>query len=290
MITKSRGEKFFDVLLYVVLACSVVMIFYPFLHVLSISFSDRGEALRAGFHFYPRSVSLEAYAQILDATSLWRAYGNTLFRMVLGTAAALTVTILAAYPLSKSYFPLKRMFLLLILFTMLFEGGIIPTYLLLKELDILNTRGVYIVLHMANAFHVLVMITFFRSIPRELEEAARIDGASELKTLYRVILPLTIPVVATIGLWNLVAHLNMFMDNLLYVTDRSKFVLQQILQEILIEDRQDSFADIALSEEPPTPESLKMASIIVSITPMLLLYPFMLRYFEKGVMVGSVKG
>ncbi|MNF94175.1 Inner membrane ABC transporter permease protein YcjP [compost metagenome] len=143
--------------------------------------------------------------------------------------------------------------------------------------------------HAANAFQVLVMISFFRSIPDALIEAARIDGARDLRILTRIILPLSVPVLVTIGLWSLVYHINAFMDNLLYVTDQSKFVLQQIVRQILIENRLDPFTT-AVNEVPPAPESLKMAAVIVSALPVLVMYPFLLRYFEKGTMIGSVKG
>lgn len=290
MNLKSPGEKLVDAFLYTIIGIVLLMVMYPFVHVLSVSFSDRGEALRYGFHFYPRSFSLEAYEQVFRSRNIGIGYRNTLFRMIAGTAASLAVTVLAAYPLSRPYFPYKRAFTLLILFTMLFDGGIIPTYLLLRDLGLINTRGVYIVLHMASAFHVLVMMSFFRTIPKELEESARIDGAGELRTLMRIMLPLTVPVLVTLALWNLVMHMNQFSDNLLYVTDRAKFVLQYVLQEILIQDRQDSFASLTMTAEPPAPESLKMASIMVAITPLLVIYPFLLKYFEKGTMVGSVKG
>ena len=290
MTARPLSEKLFDALLYALLACIVFIVVYPFIHVLSVSFSDRAEAIRAGFHFFPRSVSLDAYAQVLQASNIWIGYGNTAYRMAFGTALTMIVTVLAAYPLSKAYFPWRRGITMLILFTMIFEGGMIPTYLLFKELGLLNTRGAYVFPYAANPFYVLVMMSFFRSIPKELEESARIDGASETKTLLRIVLPLTIPVLVTLCLWALVFHLNYFTDNLLYVTDRSKFVLQQVLREILIEDRQDSFSMVEMAEEPPASESLKMAAIVVSILPMAAVYPFLLKYFEKGLMVGSVKG
>lgn len=275
--------------IYIVLGILAIIVVYPFIHVLSVSLSGRGEALRSGFHWIPRDLTLTPYKELLTYPFIWKGYSNTLFRMVVGTALTLIVTVCAAYPLSRNEMPWKRVLVLLLLFTMIFDGGIVPNYLLIKELNLLNTRWVYVLPHAANAFQVLVMISFFRSIPDALIEAARIDGARDLRILIRIILPLSVPVLVTIGLWSLVYHINAFMDNLLYVTDQSKFVLQQIVRQILIENRLDPFTT-AVNEIPPAPESLKMAAVIVSALPVLVMYPFLLRYFEKGTMIGSVKG
>jgi putative aldouronate transport system permease protein len=276
-------------IIYIVLGILAIIVVYPFIHVLSVSLSGRGEALRSGFHWIPRDLTLTPYKELLTYPFIWKGYSNTLFRMVVGTALTLIVTVCAAYPLSRNEMPWKRILVLLLLFTMIFDGGIVPHYLLMKELHLLNTRWVYVLPSAANAFQVLVMISFFRSIPDALIEAARIDGARDLRILTRIILPLSVPVLVTIGLWSLVHHINAFMDNLLYVTDQSKFVLQQIVRQILIENRLDPFTT-AVNEIPPAPESLKMAAVIVSALPVLVMYPFLLRYFEKGTMIGSVKG
>ncbi|GGD47607.1 carbohydrate ABC transporter permease [Paenibacillus nasutitermitis] len=289
MTSKSWQDKLAVGLIYSLLALLAVIVVYPFIHVLSVSLSDRGEALRTGFHWFPRHPTFEAYRQLLDYPFIWIGYGNTLFRMAVGTAFTLLVTVCAAYPLSRAEFPMKRALVMLLLFTMIFDGGIVPNYLLLKELHLLNTRWVYVLPPAANAFEVLVMISFFRSIPNALIEAARIDGARDLRILRRIVLPLSMPALVTIGLWSLVYHVNAFMDNLLYVTDQSKFVLQQIVRQILIENQLDPFTT-AINQIPPAPESLKMAMVVVSALPVLVLYPFLLRYFEKGTMIGSVKG
>ncbi|UKS28375.1 carbohydrate ABC transporter permease [Paenibacillus sp. HWE-109] len=276
-------------LIYIVLGVLAIIVVYPFIHVLSVSLSGRGEALRSGFHWIPRDLTLTPYKELLTYPFIWKGYSNTLFRMVVGTTLTLIVTVCAAYPLSRKEMPWKRALVLLLLFTMIFDGGIVPHYLLMKELHLLNTRWVYVLPQAANAFQVLVMISFFRSIPDALIEAARIDGARDLRILTRIMLPLSVPVLVTIGLWSLVYHINAFMDNLLYVTDQTKFVLQQIVRQILIENRLDPFTT-AVNEIPPAPESLKMAAVIVSALPVLVMYPFLLRYFEKGTMIGSVKG
>lgn len=291
MIKRTRGEVAFDICAYIVLALVAFTAIYPFIHALSISFSDRGEALRSGWHFYPRRISLDAYRKVFSSPLIWVGYSNTIFRTVVGTALSLLFTAFAAYPLSKRYFPGRNAFLYIILFTMLFDGGMVPTYLLIKDLKLLNSRWVYILPGVANAFNTIVMLNFFRSIPDSLEESACIDGASELRVLFSIVLPLSIPVMATIGLWVAVGHWNAFMDNLLYVTDRNKVVLQEVLREILIEERQDSFvAMLKNMEAPPPAESVKMASIVVSIVPVLIAYPFLQKYFVKGIMIGSIKG
>jgi len=282
-------DLIFPVTIYLVLASLTLIVVYPFIHVIAVSFSGRGEALRSGFHFFPRDFEWMAYRELLNYPFIWSGYANTLFRMVVGTLLTLLVTVCAAYPLSRPDFPLKRFLVLLLLFTMIFDGGIVPNYLLMKELHLLNSLWVYVLPTAANAFQVLVMLSFFRSIPDSLIEAARIDGASDLRILFRIVLPLSIPSLVTIGLWSMVHHMNAFMDNMLYVTDQSKFVLQQVIRQILIENKLDPFTT-ATNLMPPAPESLKMASVIICSLPVLVVYPFLLKYFEKGTMIGSVKG
>ncbi|MCK9862900.1 carbohydrate ABC transporter permease [Paenibacillus sp. ATY16] len=282
-------ERIAPGIIYFVLASLAVIVVYPFIHVIAVSFSGRGEALRSGFHFFPRDVQWTAYRELLNYPFIWSGYSNTIFRMVVGTALTLLVTVCAAYPLSRPDFPVKRLLTLLLLFTMIFDGGIVPHYLLMKDLHLLNSLWVYVLPTAANAFQVLVMLSFFRSLPDALIEAARIDGARDIGILFRIVLPLSIPPLVTIGLWSMVHHINAFMDNLLYVTDQSKFVLQQVVRQILIENKVDPFTT-ATNMIPPAPESLKMASVIVCTLPVLVVYPFLLKYFEKGTMIGSVKG
>lgn len=282
-------DRIAPVMIYIVLTMLALIVVYPFIHVISVSFSGRGEALRSGFHFFPRDIEWTAYRELLDYPFIWSGYANTLFRMGVGTLLTLLVTVCAAYPLSRPDFPMKRALVLLLLFTMIFDGGIVPNYLLIKELHLLNSLWVYVLPTAANAFQVLVMLSFFRSIPDALIDAARIDGARDMKILFRIVLPLSIPSLVTIGLWSLVHHINAFMDNLLYVTDQSKYVLQLVIRQILIENKLDPFTS-ATNLVPPAPESLKMASVIICSLPVLVIYPFLLKYFEKGTMIGSVKG
>ncbi|WP_214629017.1 carbohydrate ABC transporter permease [Paenibacillus agaridevorans] len=289
MISSKWQDRIGPILIYASLSALALVVVYPFIHVIAVSFSGRGEALRSGFHFYPRDFEWQAYKELLDYPFIWSGYGNTLFRMAVGTLLTLLVTICAAYPLSRPDFPMKRVLVLLLLFTMIFDGGIVPNYLLMKELHLLNSLWVYVLPSAASAFQVLVMLSFFRSIPDALIEAAKIDGARDMRILFRIVLPLSAPVMVTIGLWSLVHHINAFMDNLLYVTDQTKFVLQQVVRQILIENKLDPFTT-ATNLTPPAPESLKMASVIVCSLPVLVLYPFLLKYFEKGTMIGSVKG
>ncbi|GBG05990.1 hypothetical protein PAT3040_00479 [Paenibacillus agaridevorans] len=289
MISSKWQDRIGPIFIYVALSALALVVVYPFIHVIAVSFSGRGEALRSGFHFYPRDFEWQAYKELLDYPFIWSGYGNTLFRMAVGTFLTLIVTICAAYPLSRPDFPMKRVLVLLLLFTMIFDGGIVPNYLLMKELHLLNSLWVYVLPSAASAFQVLVMLSFFRSIPDALIEAAKIDGARDMRILFRIVLPLSAPVMVTIGLWSLVHHINAFMDNLLYVTDQTKFVLQQVVRQILIENKLDPFTT-ATNLTPPAPESLKMASVIVCSLPVLVLYPFLLKYFEKGTMIGSVKG
>lgn len=291
MVKHSGNEKIFDVFLYLVLGFIAFTTIYPFLHTLSISLSDRGEALRVGWHFYPRKMDLEAYRRVIFSQQIWTGYANTVFRTVAGTFLSILFTIFAAYPLTKKYLPFRNFFMTMIFFTMLFGGGMIPTFLLIKEIGLYNNRWVYILPGIANAFNTIVMMNFLRNIPASLEESARIEGATDIKVLFRIVIPLSTPVIATMALWNSVGHWNSFMDNLLYVTEKSKFVLQEVLRQILIKNRTDSFSTLVKTiENPPAGESMKMATVMVSIIPILIAYPFLQRYFEKGVMIGSLKG
>ncbi|HHY83522.1 MAG TPA: carbohydrate ABC transporter permease [Clostridiales bacterium] len=291
MLKYSKSEKVFEIFLYIILGIIAFTTIYPFIHSFSISLSDRGEALRTGWHFYPKKVDLESYRRVLSSSQIWIGYANTIFRTVVGTFLSILFTIFAAYPLSKKYLPFRSFFISMIFFTMLFGGGMIPTFILIKDIGLYNNRWVYILPGIANAYNTFVMINFLKNIPASLEESARIDGAADIKVLFKIVIPLSTPVIATMALWNGVGHWNSFMDNLLYVTEKDKFVLQEVLRQILIQDRTDSFAALLKTvEKPPAGESLKMATVMVSIIPVIIAYPFLQRYFEKGVLLGSIKG
>ena len=288
---QTRGEKVFTLFNLLFLGVLSFVALYPFIYTLSLSLSTAAEAARDGFHLYPREVSVTAYRMILNNREILVGYGNTVLRTVVGTALTLIFTCLCAYPLSRKDMPLRRVFMLMIILTMLFDGGLIPNYLLRKNLGLLNNRLVYILPYILAAFNIIVVKNFFQQVPEALAEAARIDGASEFRTLWQIYVPLSKPVLATVALWTAVMHWNMWFDAMVFVTDNNKQVMQTFLQRIVI-DSSTEMAERGLINPDVTqftPETVKAATIIVTILPMLALYPFVQRYFVKGIQLGGVK-
>jgi putative aldouronate transport system permease protein len=211
-------------------------------------------------------------------------------RTVVGTIISVVMTMLLAYPLSRYYIKGRGPIMFLIVFTMLFSGGMIPTYLVIKELHLMNTFWAYVIPGAVNAFHVVIMKNFFQSIPNELEESARIDGSSNLGILFRIVVPLSMPVIATIALFNAVGQWNSFFDAVMYVTDSSLKPLQIYLRELVMSGQSNINTTDSLERQLLAVESLKAAALIASTLPILLVYPFLQKYFVKGIMIGSVKG
>ena len=216
---------------------------------------------------------------------------STVIVTVLGTFLSLFLTVCAAYALSRDYLPGRKFFTGLILFTMYFSGGMIPTFLVVKQLGLYDTLAALFIPQSVNVFNFIVMRTFFRELPKELEEAARIDGASDIQTLARIILPLSLPIIATIGLFYAVGYWNSYFDALLYVQDPNKYTLQLRLRSLLFGgELNNSAANQEGLGTQVMSQSLKMATVAVSTIPILVVYPWLQKYFVKGVMVGSVKG
>ena len=288
----TRGEKVFGIVNIVALTLMGLATLYPFVYTLSISLSTATEANRTSLHLYPREVSLAAYRLVLGNPDVITAYVNTLLRTILGTFMTLFTTCLAAYPLSRKELPRRGMIIFLILFTMIFDGGIVPRYLLIRNLGLMNSIWALVLPTMLTAFNIIVIKNFFQQIPESLGESARIDGASEASILFRIYIPLSLPVLATVALWTAVLHWNQWFDAMLYISDDSRQVLQTLLQRVVIENSTQMIeigaartADIAKF----TPETVKAATVIVTILPILLFYPFVQRFFVKGIMLGGVK-
>lgn len=287
----SRGEKIFNVFNIIVLGGVGLLAIYPFIYTLSISFSSAAEAIRPGLHLFPRDVSVMAYEMVFSNPDIVRGFFNSVMRTMLGTAITLFFTCLTAYPLARKEMPHRRLILFLILFTMIFNAGVVPHYLLIKNLGLMDSIWALVLPHTVTAFNVIVVRNFFLSIPESLAESARMDGASEATVLFRIYLPLSKPVLATVGLWTAVYHWNQWFDSMLYIASNSKQVLQTFLQRIVIENSTQlvelSIADPIRTEY--TAETIKAATVMISVLPMLLLYPFVQRYFVKGIMLGGVK-
>lgn len=291
MLKQSRGEKIFCGLNVLILGVIALLCLYPFLYTVSISLSTATEASRAGLHLFPREISLLSYRMVLTNPNILTGYTNTLIRTILGTSLTLIMTCIAAYPLSRREMPYRSMITFVIVFTMLFNGGIVPGYLLIKKLGLINTIWVLVIPGMISAFNVIIVKNFFESLPESLVESARIDGAGEWRILFSIYIPLSKPVLATVALWTSVAHWNAWFDALLYITDDSKQVLQTFLQRIVIESS-TQMMELGVTDTSVlafTSETIKAATIVVTILPIICVYPFVQKYFVKGIMLGGVK-
>lgn len=289
---RTNGERIFNVFNIIILTFTALISVYPLVYTLSLSLSSMAEASKIGFHIYPKEISLAAYKMVLAKEEVYTGYFNTVFRTVFGTALTVTMTSMMAYPLSKPYMPNSRLYTLLLIFTMVFDAGMVPGYLLIKALHLQNNRLVYILPGLVGAYNIIVVKSYFKSLPSSISESARIDGANEFGILFRIIMPLSKPVLATVAMWVAVAHWNTWIDSMLYMSDKNKQVLQIFLQRIVKENQSDlvesSWMNASVTDY--TAETVKSATIIVSILPILLVYPFIQKYFVKGIMLGSVKG
>lgn len=291
----SKNYKAIDI--YQILICVLLAVFafttvYPFLYTLSISLSTTVEATRQGFHLYPREINFLSYRMVFSNKDILQTYGNTIFRTVTGVILTIVVTAMFAYPLSRKYMPLRKQYTFLTLFTMIFNGGMIPTYLLIKNLHLIDNRLVYVLPGIISAYNVIIVKNFFQSVPESLAESAKIDGASEFTVLFRIFMPLSKPVLATLALWTAVSHWNAWFDAMLYINNNSKQVLQILLRRIVLENQSELIQKGVINADASdfTPETVKSATIIVTILPIICVYPFIQKYFVKGIMIGSVKG
>lgn len=291
-----RKEKFTlgDVIIYTLLALLCFTIVFAFMHLLSISLSPNAVATKGGLIFLPKQVTFDNYIRVFNNRYIWLGYKNTLIRTVAGTAVQLIFTALGAYVLSKKYFPHRSFWTLLIVFTMFFSGGLIPSFLLVKSLGLIDTYASMIVPGLISAYNLTIMRNFFQSLPEEIEESCMIDGAGRMRIFWQFILPLSTPILATVALWLAVGHWNAWFDVLIYISDKDKRTLQVVLRNIIVTGTKELDIDASsssVSNEPQvSSEGLKAASIYVATIPILCVYPFLQRYFVKGIMVGSLKG
>ncbi|CAG7645411.1 carbohydrate ABC transporter permease [Paenibacillus allorhizosphaerae] len=294
MTRMTAGEKGFQLALVVFFSVFSAAMLYPFVHELAVSFSTPVEAIRPGLHIFPLEWSLEAYKTVFVSSQIWIGFGNTIFRTVVGTLLSLIFMSMVAYPLSKKYLPHRTFYTMLIVFTMFFQGGLIPTYLLIKQLGLINSHWVYVLAppFLISTFSMLILRNFFMQIPSELEDSAKMDGASDIRVLVSLILPLSKPILATVGLWSAVNHWNAWFDGLLYIQDPAKMVLQIYLRRLVVENQTQEMQ--ALLDQPGVqnmiPETIKAATLMVATIPILIVYPFLQKYFVKGIFVGSLKG
>lgn len=288
---KAKKISVGHVINYILLSILAFVCIYPFINVLAYSVSGYNAVLSGRVTFYPIDFNLEAYKQILGKTQIWMAMKNTVVVTILGTLLSLVLTILAAFSLSRKDLPGRSFLTGFILFTMYFSGGMIPTFLTVKSLGLFDTVFALFVPQSINVFNFIVMRTFFKNIPESLEEAARIDGASYMKVLINIILPLSVPIIATMGLFYAVGYWNTYFDALIYIQKPELYTLQLTLRSLLFgEVLNNSGANVEGIGTQVMSQSLKMATVAVSTVPILVVYPWLQKYFVKGVMLGSVKG
>ncbi|QNK58834.1 carbohydrate ABC transporter permease [Paenibacillus sp. PAMC21692] len=291
--SKPSDEKLFDIILYVIAAVIMVIVLYPLLFTVSASFSDPSKVLNGQVWLLPKGANIEAYANILKNDKIWSGYGNSILYTVVGTIINIVLTTLAAYPLSRPDLPLRNGIMVLITLTMFFGGGLIPVYLLVRDLGMVDTMWALIVPGAIATYNLIVMRTYFQSsIPWELQEAAHMDGCSNWRLLVSIILPLSKPILAVMVLFYAVGHWNSFFNALIYIRDEAKYPLQLVLREILLisQSAQIDGGSVGLEKQILLAESIKFAVIIVSSLPVLIMYPFVQKHFVKGVMIGSIKG
>lgn len=288
-VSKKIKINWGTVINYLLLTILVVICFYPFLNVVAYSFSSNRAVLSGTVTFFPIEMQLDAYKEIVHRGQIWTAMRVTILVTLLGTAIGLILTVFAAYALSKDKLKGRRWISGMILFTMYFNGGIIPTFLVIKNLGMYDQLTSLYIPSAVNVFNFIVMRTFFREIPKSLEEAAYLDGATDVQILFKIVLPLSMPIIATIGLFYAVYYWNDYFNALIYIQSPEKYTLQLRLRSLLFAGELGAAGNEGLAQQVMA-ESLKMACIVVGTVPILAVYPWLQKYFVKGVMLGSVKG
>ena len=291
---RTVGGRAFDSLNVLFLLLFSVTVVYPFWHLFIISFSGTDDIVTMGFHFWLDEWHIEAYRYVFSSNRVGRAYVNSILRVAMGTTTAIMVTLLAAYPLAKRDLPGRNVITMTFVFTMFFAGGLIPHYLLVRGLGLIDSRWALVLPVALDVFWVIIMRNFLMAIDVEMEEAAFMDGASVRTILVRIIVPLARPAIATVFLWATVQHWNAWFDALIFIQDANKTVLQLLLRRLL--DRMLTLQELEkftlqqqIEMKIPT-EAAKAAMILVATGPIIMIYPFIQRHFVRGIMIGSLKG
>lgn len=283
------GERALLIANGALLTALCALMLYPFWFIICQSLSDPVLVRGGGMYFWPRGFSLSAYEIVFTNRAISYAFGNTVYVTLSGTILSLIATMLMAYPLARSDMPLRGLAMRFVIFPFLFTGGMIPTYLIVKQCGLLDSHAALVLPSLISSYNVIIMRSFIMRMPMELQESAYIDGASDFRVFAQIVVPLSLPVIATIGLWLAVGYWNNYFNALIYLSSKNKRVMQQLLREIIDSTNMD---DVLTMENPAaiTPETVKAAAIFVSALPILCVYPFLQKYFVKGVMLGAVKG
>ncbi len=292
--SKSLKNRIIDAVLAVVLSALAIVMLYPMLYEVFVSFSEAGELVKArGILLHPLGFTFEAYKIVFGIKNIMVGYGNTLFVMVVGLAINLTMTSLGAYFISRksSQVKLLKPIMVLILFTMYFSGGLVPTWLTVKNLGLYNTRWALVIPNAISTYNMILLCSYFKSIPDSLEESVRIDGGGHFTILFKIVLPLSKPAMAVMFLYYGVSHWNSWFNAMIYLRNEALYPLQLILRNILVEGSalNTNSSSVSAMNYEEMEKSVKAAMVVVSTVPFLLIYPFLQKYFQGGLMVGSLK-
>ncbi len=288
---RTVGDVTFETVSVIFMIFFCITTLYPFLYLVGLSLSS-ADASTIGYSILPQGFSLENYAKVLENSDIGVGFKNAIIKTIIGSAVNVVGAIIAAYPLSKKYFPHRSMWTGLIVFTMFFSGGLVPSYLLVKRLGLLESMWALILPGAISTYNMIIMRNFFMSLPESLEEAARIDGANDFVVLIKVVIPTSMAIIATITLWSLVGHWNSWFDALIYITNPDKQLLQIVMRRIVLEGTVQMLNPNAAdyTSKPVNSENIKAATIMITTLPIIAVYPFLQKYFVKGVMIGSLKG
>lgn len=288
--SRLKRAGLFDLINVLIMLFIAISILYPVLYVVKQSFAG-SQSPAISISLIPEEISMANYEKVINNQYVGYGFINTILRVIVGTPLTMIVTVLAAYPLSKRDFPNRTLWTGFFVFTMFFSGGMIPDYLLVRQVGIYDTLWALVLPRLVDTFNLLIVRNYMMSLPGSLEESARIDGAGDMRILLQIILPLSMPILATLALWTIVNHWSWWFDSLLYTKDSKKLVLQVVLRRIVLEGTtqmmdQSGFQDNTMVNS----EGLKAAVIMVTTVPIVCVYPFLQKYFVKGILVGSLKG
>ncbi|MFC7678719.1 carbohydrate ABC transporter permease [Paenibacillus sp. GCM10028914] len=298
-VKETRRDKIFLICNYIYVFLAFLIVFYPLVYMVSASISDPKLVGSGEMWLFPKGITFDGYKRVFENTSIWIGYGNTILYTVVGTTINLLVTLPAAYALSRKDFIGRNFFMGMFMVTMFFGGGLVPSYLLVKQLGMIDTMWAIVIPSAASIWNIIVSRTFFQSsIPKELQEAAQIDGCTNMRLFVKIILPLSMPIIAVMALFYGVGNWNSYFSALIYLNDSAKYPLQLVLRQILVLQEMsaqgggaiDASTAAAMNSKAEIAALVKYAVIIVATVPIIAIYPFLQRYFVQGVMIGSVKG
>ena len=296
-IKESLSRRIFVVCNYIFLTVLTIICIIPFIHLISVSLSNNTEILAKNVYLFPKGFTLEAYRYLGAKPEFFKALGVSVFRVVVGTSIQMIITFITAYPLSKESYRFRQRTAVTWFFvvTMFIGGGIMPTYYLFSKMNLIGSIWVLILPGAMNVWNVIMLLNFFRGIPRDLEEAAVVDGAGQIKILFRIFLPLAAPAIATLVLFTAVGHWNSWFDGIMFMTDVSQYPLQSYLYTMITStDISKTLTDLSIEQIEALKQlgnqNLQSAQIFLGVLPIIIVYPFLQKYFVKGIVVGSVKG